>query len=139
MFLVGAIGLVGVAMFFPKELVWLLGPQYHRVESLVIWVMLAALGNTFVGLLWSLNSTRGWVRRSWVTVPAIVTCQSVAAVMSDISTVKGAVLFGALPAFGAAPILLWLAYRGLCEEAASSSSGRCPAYLEPFEPSFQDR
>jgi len=53
----------------------------------------------------------------------IVACQILAATTLDLSTVKGAILFGALPVLAAMPILLWRTYCGIHDEAALARHG----------------
>jgi O-antigen/teichoic acid export membrane protein len=118
-FLTGAGGLLGLALLFPRQIVWLLGGKYSGLEGVVGWMVLGALVNSFVGLLWSLNTSKGWVKRAWMTIPGIVVFQVIAAISLDLSTVRGAILFGTLPVLAAVPVFLWLAWIGIRQAPSS--------------------
>jgi O-antigen/teichoic acid export membrane protein len=119
-FLTGTGGLLGLALLFPRQIVWLLGGKYSGLERVVVLMVLGALVNSFVGLLWSLNLSKGWVKRAWTSIPAIIVFQIVAAISLDLSTVRGAILFGTLPALAAVPVCLWLAWIGIRQAPSGS-------------------
>ena len=113
LYLFGSGTLWALTIVFPEKLLWVLGDQYASLEKHVGWVVLSALAHTFVGLLWSLNTAKGWVKRAWTAIPAIIVLQAITACIVDLATVKGAIIFGALPILGAVPAYLMLAEIGI--------------------------
>ena len=98
---------------FSSEVFWVLGPNYARLESLAPWIVLMAACNSLLGIVWAMNAVKGWTRGVWLTIPAIVLAQIALAPWLDLSSVKGAVVFGCLPLLAALPILFHLARKGI--------------------------
>jgi O-antigen/teichoic acid export membrane protein len=100
-----------IAVLFPGWLLLILGSSYASLESVVKWSVLAALISSLTGTAWQLNASRGWVQRAWLTIPLIVVAQICIALLVDLSSVEGAILFGALPMIPALMFLTVLAMR----------------------------
>jgi hypothetical protein len=52
----------------------------------------------------------------WLTIPAILATQVLLARLLDLTTVKGAILFGSLPLLAALVVLLPLGWSGIRQE-----------------------
>jgi O-antigen/teichoic acid export membrane protein len=113
MYSIGSGTFLGLALLYPAKLVWVLGGQYSSLDQLVGWIVLSSLIHNFVGLIWSMNAAKGWVTGAWLTIPLIVLCQILVGACLDLSTAKGAVLFGAFPVLAALLILARLAWLGV--------------------------
>jgi hypothetical protein len=98
------------AVLFPHLLLLILGASYAGLEHIVKWSVLSALIHSITGTVWQLNASKGWVQFAWVTIPLIVATQIGVGLLVDLSTVRGAILFGALPMV---PALLFLVATGL--------------------------
>jgi O-antigen/teichoic acid export membrane protein len=53
--------LVTFSFAFPSVFLWLLGPKYGQLRSLIGWVVLTACINYIAGLLWIMNRSRKWI------------------------------------------------------------------------------
>jgi O-antigen/teichoic acid export membrane protein len=112
-FIAGAGALFVCAIMLPHQLVWLLGGKYGGSENLVRWIVLSTLIHSFAGLLWSMNSARGWMKGVWITIPVTILFQLLAAQFLDLSTALGAILFGSVPVAAGLPVFTILALRGM--------------------------
>jgi uncharacterized membrane protein YqgA involved in biofilm formation len=102
-----------LAFLIPNQLIWVLGAKYSGLQSDVQYIVAASLLISFIGLVFSMNAAKGWVGGLYFSIPVIVVCQLVAAACLNLSTVRGAVLFGALPLAGGLLVMIPLAWRGL--------------------------
>jgi O-antigen/teichoic acid export membrane protein len=112
-FSIGASLSLMLAVCFPHQIVRLLGGRYSGLGDEVVWIVAASICQSFVGLVWSMNAARGWVVGSWWSIPVIILCQAALSAVLDLSTVRGAVLFGALPDLSGLLILVPLAWAGM--------------------------
>lgn len=112
-YLAAGAALLLLAFLIPEQLVWLLGGKYKGLQSDVRYIVAASLLISFIGLIFSLNAAKGWVGGLYFSIPVIVLCQLIAAAWLNLSTVRGAVLFGALPLTGSLLVMIPLAWRGM--------------------------
>ena len=112
-YLAGGGALLLLAFLIPNQLIWVLGAKYSGLQSDVQYIVAASLLISFIGLVFSMNAAKGWVGGLYFSIPVIVVCQLVAAACLNLSTVRGAVLFGALPLAGGLLVMIPLAWRGL--------------------------
>jgi O-antigen/teichoic acid export membrane protein len=112
-YLAGGGALLLLAFLMPNQLVWVLGVKYRGLQSDVQYIVATSLLISFIGLVFSMNAAKGWVGGLYFSIPVIVVCQFVAAAWLNLSTVRGAVLFGALPLTGGLLVMIPLAWRGL--------------------------
>jgi hypothetical protein len=116
-----AVLVLGVQLL-PGPLLWLLGPQYAGAHAALGWVAFSSVVHAFVGTAWSLNASRGWLTGAWLTIPAIVAAQAALVPLLDLSTTRGAVLFGCLPMLAALFVLVPRAYIGIRRLPAEASA-----------------
>jgi O-antigen/teichoic acid export membrane protein len=112
-FLIGASLLILATAAYPVQLVSVLGGRYASLYRDAVWLMISAFVPTFAGLIWAMNAARGWVKRGWLSIPIIIASQVLAAQIFDLSTVRGALLFGALPELSGLFVMVPLAVLGL--------------------------
>jgi uncharacterized membrane protein YqgA involved in biofilm formation len=112
-YLAGGGALLLLAFLMPNQLVRVLGVKYRGLQSDVQYIVATSLLISFIGLVFSMNAAKGWVGGLYFSIPVIVVCQFVAAAWLNLSTVRGAVLFGALPLTGGLLVMIPLAWRGL--------------------------
>lgn len=97
-----------LAWLFPKPLLWLLGAKYATLEAECAWVVAAGCIGQLSGVLWSLNSSKAWIRfQSPLFIPAILVCQIVAALFLDLRNFHDVLIFNLVSA--AAPIPVYIA------------------------------
>lgn len=56
-----SLALSGVAFTYPEPLLWLLGPKYQSVRSVIGWSVASSCVGYLSGVLWVMNSARRWV------------------------------------------------------------------------------
>jgi O-antigen/teichoic acid export membrane protein len=105
--------LVSLAALFPAQLLWVLGPKYAHLRGELLLVMSIAALNSVVAAMWSLNSTRAWIKRSWLNIPAVLATQALLLFVFDVSTLDGVLWFGIFSLVPTFVLNAVLSYRGL--------------------------
>lgn len=85
--------LLGVAWWRSELFLWLLGGNYAHLHEELLLVILGMSIVSLTGLIWGLNSARGWLRGAWIHIPLTVTVQVIAAVLVPLDSVKGVAWF----------------------------------------------
>jgi len=119
-FLMLGLSLITAAAVFPDQFLWILGNKYAHLKHELLLMMIMAAVNSLVSTMWSLNSTKAWIKYSWLNIPGVVLTQIVLLTLLDVSTVHGVILFGI---FSLLPTFLLnsaLTFRGLSEPRLSS-------------------
>lgn len=96
--MVGAIFLV-LSMTIPDVFLWLLGSKYAHLQSELAFIVLSTVVASVQGVLYALNSSRGWVEYAWLTIPLTIVSQLLLLPFLNLTTVKGVVLLNTLPMF----------------------------------------
>jgi O-antigen/teichoic acid export membrane protein len=98
--LFGFAGLValgaGFSWLLPQPLLWLLGPKYDQLGSLVWLAVLATGSGSLAGLLYGLNVNKGWIPPAAIVIPVEIITQVILCFSFDLSSVRGVLLIGAL-------------------------------------------
>ena len=85
-----------LAWLFPGSLLWLLGAQYAHLSDLV-WLAVLASGTTsFSGVLYSLNTNKGWIPPAALMIPLEIIGQVMLCLIFDLSTPRGVLAIGVL-------------------------------------------
>jgi len=119
-FLLLGLSLITAAAVFPDQFLWILGSKYAHLKHELLLMMIMAAVNSLVSTMWSLNSTKAWIKYSWLNIPGVVLTQIVLLTLLDVSTVHGVILFGI---FSLLPTFLLnsaLTFRGLSEPRLST-------------------
>ena len=82
--------------------------------------MIMAAFNAVITAMWSLNSTKAWIRYSWLNIPSVILTQIVLLTLLDVSTVHGVILFGILSLVPNFLLNSMLTYRGMSERRYST-------------------
>ena len=82
------------AWWLPGPLLWLLGSQYAKLGSLV-WLAVLATGiGSLLGLICSMNVSKGWVPPAVVVMPAEIIAQVIFCLTFNLGSVRGVLLIG---------------------------------------------
>jgi O-antigen/teichoic acid export membrane protein len=103
-----------VIWLWPEPFLSLLGDQYRGLARECVWVVGTGLVAQLGIVLWSLNSSKGWI--GWQSVgyiPAILTVQVGAALLLDLTRFDDLLLFNLLTAAAPLPMSVADAWRGL--------------------------
>ena len=87
----------------------LLGPGYYGLDSELTLVMASCSLSGLGVVVWSFVSARGWIRNLWLVIPLTVFVQAFLAMVLELNTLKGVILFGAISTL---PSTLWLCFLG---------------------------
>ena len=111
---VGLLPLVGAAWIYPEPLLWLLGESYRELGQECGWVIAAAYVGQIASVMWSLNSSKAWIRiQSFAFIPAIVTAQAAAAMLLDLRQFHDLLIFNFVSAAAPLPAYMIDALLGL--------------------------
>jgi hypothetical protein len=117
--LIGVSLLLFVSLFFsvwywPEPFLWLLGDKYQGLAAECVWVVGAGSVAQLGVLMWSLNSSKGWIRyQSIGYIPAILVAQGSAVLYLDLSQFHHVLLFNLVSAAAPLPMYVLDAWRGL--------------------------
>jgi hypothetical protein len=107
------LGLITLSLFFPSELLWILGGKYRHLEKEVILIMIASALNSVGSAIWWLNASKAWIKHSWLNIPSTIVTQIFLLLILDMTTVNGVLLFSIISMFPPFLINLMLSYQGL--------------------------
>ena len=82
------------ACVFTAPCLWLLGPQYQHLQLEFILCVINVVYTFFIGTLWSLNSARAWIQRSWLYIPLTLITQVALLKFVNLSNMRDVLLFG---------------------------------------------
>lgn len=82
--------------WLPGPLLWLIGPKYDQLGSLVWLAVLATGTGSLAGLVYSLNVNKGWIPSAAVIIPVEIITLLFMCFMFDLSAVRNILLIGIL-------------------------------------------
>ncbi|MGD0646772.1 MAG: hypothetical protein ABR971_02180 [Acidobacteriaceae bacterium] len=99
--LVGGAALVAFSFAAPSVFLWLMGPKYGQLRSLIGWVVLTACINYIAGLLWIMNRSRKWVfwRGTIAEISLLVIVQVGFLLIFGVRNTRSAVMFNFASSF----------------------------------------
>jgi hypothetical protein len=116
-FLLG-VGLITIAALFPDQLLWILGGKYAHLRNELLLMMSLSAANAFITAMWSLNSTKAWIKYSWLNIPATILIQIGLLATLDVSMLSGVLWFSILSLLPTFILNSILSYRGLSAQGA---------------------
>jgi O-antigen/teichoic acid export membrane protein len=120
-FFLFGLALIGAAAVFPDQFLWILGSKYAHLRNELLLMMIMSAFNSLIAAMWSLNSTKAWIRYSWLNIPSVILTQIVLLTLLDVSTVRGVILFATLSLIPNFLLNSILTYRGLIERSLEPS------------------
>lgn len=117
-FFIFGLMLVALAALFPDQVLWILGSKYAHLKNELLLMMVLSAVSALVAAMWSLNSTRAWINRSWLNIPCVILAQIVLLSILNISTLEGVLWFGILSLAPTVILNAALTHRGLAAHKA---------------------
>ena len=118
---------IAMAALLPGPILWVLGHKYATLRHELLLMMILTGFNSTTEAMWLLNSAKAWIEYSWLHIPGTLIAQAVLLAILQVSTLRGALLFGIFSLVPSALLNIWLATRGL---RAMSRSG-APSSVTP--------
>lgn len=89
------IGLIVFIIFalMPHFFLFILGKEYYGLEEELILIIISAIVINLLGVLWQLNTAKGWVKFIWLYTPITIIAQIVIIPFLNLATLKGIILF----------------------------------------------
>jgi O-antigen/teichoic acid export membrane protein len=107
-----AAALVALAVLFPNQLLWIIGSKYSHLQSELILVIVSSGLFFVVNTMWSLNATKAWLDLVWLQIPGVLMAQIITLIFIDVSTLKGAIIFGMAPLIPGFILNSFMTYKG---------------------------
>ena len=108
--------LVAFSAIFPQLFILLLGEKYGNMSGL-IWLVIFATGlGSIVGIVFSLNMSKGWVPPAYLIIPVEILTQIILLVTLDLSKTPSVLVFGLLSALVPGVVNLILLLRNISRE-----------------------
>ena len=105
-----------LSYLFPEVLLWILGKNYSYLVHELFWAILSTIICMTNNVSLSVNSSKGWVKDSWVGIPLTLLTQIVIVLFCNLSTVKGVIIFGIFSQIPSLMVNLYMNYQGLCQK-----------------------
>ena len=112
-------GLILAAALFSQPLLWLLGPKYVGLRSLLVLMTFNTALNLLIGVMWSMNAAKGWVRHVWMEIPMRLLLQAGLMFVFDVATLSGALWFSICSQLSPMLVNIILTINGLRSSAVS--------------------
>jgi O-antigen/teichoic acid export membrane protein len=103
---------IGVAAFFPRQFLFVLGNKYAHLERELLLMVGGAVITALAGTLWSLNAAKAWIAGSWLYIPLTLSTQLALIPATDFSSVTGVLMFNLVSAIPSLALNFVLSYRG---------------------------
>jgi len=113
--------IIGLASNFTTYCLWLLGPKYQHLHVEFILCVINAVFAFFIGTLWSLNSARAWIHRSWLYIPGTLLVQVILLPFLNLANIRDVLLFGICSQIPSLLLNLYMFRTGLNAEFHGSS------------------
>ena len=108
--------LVAFSAIFPQPFILLLGPKYANMSGL-IWLVIFASGlGSIVGIIFSLNMSKGWVPPAYLSIPIEILTQIILLVTLDLGKTPSVLVFGLLSAVAPGILNFILLLRNISRE-----------------------
>jgi len=120
-FLMFDLFVVAVAALLPGPILWVLGHKYAALRHELLLMMILTGINSTTEAMWLLNSAKAWIEYSWLHIPGTLITQAILLAILEVSTLRGALLFGIFSLIPSVLLNLWLAARGLRAIAANGA------------------
>jgi O-antigen/teichoic acid export membrane protein len=108
-FVLFGLGMVLLAILFPIQLLYILGPKYMHLKAEVVLMVLSAAVGGVNGAIWSCNYSKGWIPASWIAISTGLATQVALLFVFDISTVRGVLLINIFALCSGIAINAWVA------------------------------
>ena len=113
------ISMIALALLFPDQLLWILGPKYTHLRGEVVLMMTLASFSSVIGTMWLLNATKAWIKYAWLNIPGVILTQVLLLSLLNISTINGVLWLGILSLIPTFLLNVSLSYRGLTSVSIS--------------------
>jgi O-antigen/teichoic acid export membrane protein len=124
--LLSGLAAVWLASLFAPEILWLFGPNYGHLQSEVVWMVVSLMIGLLLGVIWGINTARGWLNSTWVIIPSTLVIQVALARWLPLSSVKGIILFGIFSQLPNVLVSLAMTIRGFSRFGEVSKSVPTP-------------
>lgn len=112
-FILPATFLVLGSFFFSDLFLWILGSKYQNLSNELPFMVILSIMNTFIGLLYSLNYAKAWIKWNWIVIPFTVLTQVVVVMHFNLSTVFNVIVFGIVSLVPSLIVNSYMVFRGL--------------------------
>jgi O-antigen/teichoic acid export membrane protein len=116
-FLLMGLALIAAAALFPDQFLWILGSKYAHLRNELLLMMIMSAFSALTAAMWSLNSTKAWIKYSWLYIPGTLLAQITLLLVLDISSVKGVLWFGLISSIPSFLVNVILSFKGLTDSA----------------------
>jgi O-antigen/teichoic acid export membrane protein len=112
LYILFSILLLGISVVLPQQLLWILGDKYTHLHKELPLVVITAMISAISSVAWSLNTSRGWIKDSWLIIPSTILTQALLLTIINISDVKGVILFGLISTLPTLLVNFYINYKG---------------------------
>lgn len=114
--------LLFLSFAFQDQFIYVIGNKYISARDDLILMVLSVVVSNFVSLLWSLNTSKSWIKSSWILIPLSIIIKIILLFLIDISTVRGIILFSTFSFLPNIFVNLLMSFRGIANQKIIKSS-----------------
>jgi len=115
------------SLCLPKPILWLIGPKYSMLAPELPWLIASGVLGGFTSIIHSLAFGRGWIWHAWLIPIGTILTQVGLLFVTDLSSVRGVLIFGLLSAVPNFLGVSYMAARGFWTNSRSSPGAGAPA------------
>lgn len=108
--------LILISFVFSSQMLWILGPEYSDLKPELILIMLSGSLLQLGGIMWGVNTAKGWINGMWLEVPLKITTQIILLLSLDLSSAQGVIIFGIISTIPSILLVGWKAYEGFSRQ-----------------------
>lgn len=82
-----------IVFFFSNQILWVLGEEYANLNRALFFSFLGGCVNFFIGVLFSLNSSRGWIIKPVILIPLNILIAIVGFFFFNVSSLLGVLYY----------------------------------------------
>ncbi len=105
--------ILAIAWLFPSAFLYVLGSKYAHLERELVLMAGAAVASALINTLWALNSSKAWIRGSWLYIPLTLGAQVALIPFTDFGSVRGVLIFNLISSVPNLLLNAVLSFRGL--------------------------
>jgi len=103
---------LGLAAFLPGVFLYVLGSKYSHLQHELVLMAGGSVASAFINTLWALNSSKAWIKGSWLYIPLTLATQVALIPFTDFTSVRGVLLFNLISSVPNLLLNIVLSYRG---------------------------
>jgi O-antigen/teichoic acid export membrane protein len=101
-----------ITALFPQYLLMIVGDKYNYLQRELLLMVCATMLSSLTGVVIALNNAKGWMKQSWLIIPATVLFQALAISILDLHELRNIILFNLISNLPTLLVYLYMTRKG---------------------------